>query len=208
MVPGNGLGMGLRRTLGLGAEPCGLWDFDTSFGWYWMNPMFGCGFWEPSLVNWYAGSGWIGWRPGRPQRGPPGHPRPGPRPLPGHATAEIIRVPAAVLQNRQMITPQIVSHIPAPPGTMIAQPPFEPNPRTGPEVIRQRLPSPRRQSMGSPLTPSHGASNHPDGRRCGKGKSAACESWFPFRPYSLARCARHDLGRALRPGRIAGRVPR
>ena len=114
-------------------DHCGLWDFDTSFGWYWMNPMFGCGFWEPSLVNWYAGSGWIGWRPGRPQHGPPGHPRPGPRPLPGHATAEIIRVPAAVLQNRQMITPQIVSHIPAPPGTMIAQPPFEPNPRTGPE---------------------------------------------------------------------------
>ena len=42
---------------------CGLWDYDASFGWYWMNPMFGCGLWGASLVNWYGGSGWIGWAP-------------------------------------------------------------------------------------------------------------------------------------------------
>src|SRR5208337_2304643 len=70
---------------------CGLWDYDASFGWYWMDPMFGCGLWGASLVNWYSGPGWIGWAPKvvarPPGTGGPGHPRPGPpgghpRPVP------------------------------------------------------------------------------------------------------------------------------
>jgi hypothetical protein len=105
---------------------CGLWDFDTGFGWYWMEPMFGCGAWGASLVDWYAGPGWIGWRPKgpvHPMPHPPGHPRP------GHPSREIATVPTNVLQNRQMITPQSVRPVLATAGTPIEHPPFEPVPR-------------------------------------------------------------------------------
>ena len=90
---------------------CGLWDFDSSFGWYWMDPMFGCGLWGASLVNWYAGPGWIGWAP----KGGPGHPRPvppgrgHPGPVPGRSSVlprGIVTVPTSVVQNRQLITPR------------------------------------------------------------------------------------------------------
>ena len=115
---------------------CGLWDYDASFGWYWMNPMFGCGLWGASLVNWYGGSGWIGWAPkggpGPPGTGGPGPPRrghPGPIPLSGHFPRGIVTVPTSVVQNRQLITPQTVSHMLPTTGSMIEHPPFEPGPR-------------------------------------------------------------------------------
>ena len=117
---------------------CGLWDFDASFGWYWMDPMFGCGFWGASLVNWYGGSGWIGWapkgEPGQPRLVPPGrgHPGPvppGPGPHPGQFPRGIVTVPTSVVQNRQLITPETVSHIPPTTGSLIVRPPFEPGPR-------------------------------------------------------------------------------
>jgi len=126
-------------------DHCGLWDFDPMFGWFWMNPMFGmgpmfgmngmfgCGFWYPSLVNWYTGPGWIGWQPIPPPRHPPGRPRPISSPQQGHRPTGIIKVPVTVVQNRQMITPQMVDHIPAKGATKIEQPPFEPSPRTVPE---------------------------------------------------------------------------
>jgi hypothetical protein len=115
---------------------CGLWDFDSSFGWYWMDPMFGCGLWGASLVNWYAGPGWIGWAPtggpGHPRPVPPrgGHPGPvppgpGPRPV---LPRGIVTVPTSVVQNRQLITPETVSHIPPTSGSLIVRPPFEPGP--------------------------------------------------------------------------------
>jgi hypothetical protein len=119
---------------------CGLWEFDPLFGWYWMDPMFGCGLWGPSLVNWYAGPGWIGWapkgsptppgtgRPGHPRPGPPGGGHPGPVPLSGHFPRGIVTVPTSVVQNRQLITPQTVSHILPTAGSMIEHPPFEPGP--------------------------------------------------------------------------------
>ncbi|HMD85721.1 MAG TPA: FecR domain-containing protein [Terriglobia bacterium] len=118
-------------------DHCGLWDFDDSFGWYWMNPMFGCGLWEASLVNWYMGPGWIGWAPmgpGHPKPvppggGPPRPPRPGPPLRPTLATREIVTVPTAVVQNRQMITPQMVDRVAPTAGMMIERPPFEPSPR-------------------------------------------------------------------------------
>jgi ferric-dicitrate binding protein FerR (iron transport regulator) len=116
-------------------DHCGLWDFDASFGWFWMSPMFGCGFWYPSLVSWYAGPGWIGWRPSGPKPVPPGHPRPGPGPRPGHPATEIVKVPTTVVQNRQLITAQMANHIPARLATRIEQPPFEPSPRTMSESI-------------------------------------------------------------------------
>jgi ferric-dicitrate binding protein FerR (iron transport regulator) len=112
---------------------CGLWDFDASFGWYWMNPMFGCGLWGASLVNWYAGPGWIGWAPkgggGHPRPVPPGGGHPVPVPLLQHFSWGIVTVPTSVVQNRQLITPQTVSHMPTTAGSMIEHPPFEPGPR-------------------------------------------------------------------------------
>jgi len=119
-------------------DHCGLWDFDPTFGWFWMNPMlgmnpmFGCGFWYPSLVNWYMGPGWIGWQP-IPPRHPPGRPRPISGPPQGRPNRGIIKVPANVVQNRQMITPQMVDHIPVKGATKIEQPSFEPSPRAVPE---------------------------------------------------------------------------
>jgi len=111
---------------------CGLWDFDASFGWYWMDPMFGCGLWGASLVNWYAGPGWIGWAPtggpGHPRPVPPGggHPGPGPRPV---LQRGLVTVPTSVVQNRQLITPQTVSNIPPTAGSLIVRPPFDPGPQ-------------------------------------------------------------------------------
>jgi hypothetical protein len=117
---------------------CGLWDFDDNFGWFWMMPMAGCGLWRPSRVSWYSGPGWIGWAPTplasrpapvSPGGGQPVRPRPGPGPGPGHLPPRLITVPTAVVQNRQMITPQIVSHTPPTAGSMIEHPPFEPSPQ-------------------------------------------------------------------------------
>jgi ferric-dicitrate binding protein FerR (iron transport regulator) len=103
---------------------CGLWDFDPTFGWYWMNPMFGCGLWGASLVNWYGGPGWIGWAPkGVPV--PPGRGHPGPLPLPSRG---LVTVPTSVVQNRQLITPQTVIHTPPTAGSLIVRPAFGPGP--------------------------------------------------------------------------------
>jgi len=117
-------------------DHCGFWDFDAAFGWFWMNPMLGCGYWMPSFVNWYAGPGWYGWAPVRPTHnlpvapssGRPHSPRWGPQP--GRPATEIVKVPTSVVQKGQMITPQMVDHVPATTAIRIDQPPFEPNPRT------------------------------------------------------------------------------
>jgi hypothetical protein len=120
---------------------CGLWEFDPVYGWYWVEPMFGCGFWGPSYVNWFAGAGWIGWVPrqnpappgtggvGHPRPGPPGGGHPRPVPLSGNLPRGIVTVPTSVVQNRQLITPQTVSHSSPSAGSMIERPPFEPSPR-------------------------------------------------------------------------------
>jgi hypothetical protein len=115
-------------------DHCGAWDFDASFGWYWMSPMWGCGMWEPSLVNWYSGPGWIGWAPSHPSpfppgTGRPGHPHPGPGSRPGHPPRGIVTVPTTVVQNRQIITLQIVNQGQPTGGSMIDHPPFGPSPR-------------------------------------------------------------------------------
>jgi hypothetical protein len=110
---------------------CGLWDYDFAFGWFWV-PTGGCGFWNPAPVWWFQGPGRIGWCPKR-GRGHPGQGRPSPlHPGPGAGlgfehlgTNYLTTVPASVFQSRQMITPQMVSHVgpsegaimqPAPPG--------------------------------------------------------------------------------------------
>jgi ferric-dicitrate binding protein FerR (iron transport regulator) len=127
---------------------CGAWDFDASFGWYWMMPMIGCGLWEPSLVNWYAGAGWIGWAPrglpgtgapGRPRPIPPGGVHPGPGPRPGHLARGLVAVPTTVVQNRQMITPQMVNHVQPTGGSLIDRPPFEPASRPTSTAISPTL---------------------------------------------------------------------
>ena len=114
-------------------DHCGMWDFDPTFGWYWMNPMFGCGFWSPSLVTWYGGPGWYGWAPIQPvhPRIPPGRPRlPGVGPVTGHRSLQIVKVPASVIQKGQMVTAQVVTRVPATEANKIEQPPAEASPRT------------------------------------------------------------------------------
>ena len=124
--PGMGWAWISGEPWGWVTDHCGLWDFDDTFGWYWMNPMFGCGFWNPALVDWYGGPGWIGWQPTRGV-----HPRPLPphRPHPVQLARGIVTVPTAVLQSRQVITPDIVSHALPSSGTPIEHPTFEPSPR-------------------------------------------------------------------------------
>jgi len=39
----------------------GGWEFIPGIGWVWFPGIFGS--WSPGLVNWYGGSGWIGWTP-------------------------------------------------------------------------------------------------------------------------------------------------
>jgi hypothetical protein len=96
---------------------CGLWNYDFAFGWFWM-PTGGCGFWNPAMVSWFYGPGWIGWCPkgwrGHPGLGRPSPLHPGPGPLPGFehlGTNYVTTVPTSVFQSRQMITPQVVSHV-------------------------------------------------------------------------------------------------
>ena len=107
---------------------CGAWDFEADFGWFWQVPMYGCGFWYPSFVNWFGGSGWVGWTPGRPQPHPPGasHPLPPHRP-PVHMNIlarGVVSVPTSTLQNREMITPQNITRLEPTAETRIAGPPF------------------------------------------------------------------------------------
>ena len=114
-------------------DHCGMWDFDPTFGWYWMNPMFGCGLWYPSLVNWFGGPGWYGWAPIQPghPRIPPGCSRlPGRGPVAGHRGTLIVKVPASVIQKGQMVTAQVVTRVPATDANKIEQPPAEASPRT------------------------------------------------------------------------------
>jgi hypothetical protein len=52
----------------ISAEPWGWlpyhfggWEFIPGVGWVWFPGIFGP--WSPGVVNWYGGSGWIGWTP-------------------------------------------------------------------------------------------------------------------------------------------------
>jgi hypothetical protein len=40
----------------------GSWMYTSGFGWSWF-PTGGFGTWSPASVNWYQGSGWVGWSP-------------------------------------------------------------------------------------------------------------------------------------------------
>ncbi len=106
---------------------CGLWDFDDMMGWFWMPPMGGCGFWQPALVNFYAGPGWLAWSP----KGVPlAWPRPGTiRPGPGQSVRGLVTVPTEAVQNGEMITPHMINQIAPTGGSAISKPPFEPSPR-------------------------------------------------------------------------------
>jgi hypothetical protein len=51
---------------------CGIWEYLPGIGWVWFPE--DCGTWSPALVNWYSGSGWVGWIPAaRPGHGKPTH---------------------------------------------------------------------------------------------------------------------------------------
>lgn len=111
---------------------CGLWDYDFAFGWFWM-PTGGCGLWNPALVTWFHGPGWIGWCP-RGRHGYPGHGQPspvhpglGPRPGFEHlGTNDVTTVPTSVFQIRQVITPQMVSHVGPSEGALMQHSPSGP----------------------------------------------------------------------------------
>ena len=133
MYPGMGWTWVSADPWGWVTDHCGMWEFDDFSGWYWINPLFGCGSWWPSLVNWYAGPGWIGWAPGRPAPAPPHLPRHGPSPRPIHPVPQMIKVPTSVVANRQLISSEKVTYAPATAGSRIEQPPFEPVPRTASE---------------------------------------------------------------------------
>jgi ferric-dicitrate binding protein FerR (iron transport regulator) len=143
---------------------CGRWLFDDTLGWYWSMPRYGCGYWEPSLVDWYVGRGWVGWAPrppGQPKPPPrpphpPGTPHP-PRPRPLVYVRGISTVPTEVVQNRQRITPEVVSHIVTDLPNPTDRPPFEPNPRpahtstASATVAAPALASPGGRERGFPL---------------------------------------------------------
>ena len=127
---------------------CGQWFDNASFGWYWMMPMDGCPFWQPSLVEWFGGPGWIGWAPhlgsGRPggfhppARNPGSGPRPPFHPSPvssgvgsGNAASliahrNVTAVPTSVFESRQMITPQVLQQVSAGPENRMEHPPSQP----------------------------------------------------------------------------------
>jgi hypothetical protein len=119
---------------------CGFWDYDFAFGWFWM-PTGGCGFWNPALVWWFQGPGWIGWfprgGPGRPHPGlgrpSPIYPGPGARPAAGPpGTNGVTRIPVSVFQSGKMITPQMVSHAVPGEGEFVQHAPPAPSaPTTG-----------------------------------------------------------------------------
>jgi hypothetical protein len=72
----------------------GNWNFNSRMGWFWMPGSFSA--WSPALVNWYSGSGWIGWAPiGRGGRAAC---------TPGAAGC-LTAVPASVLKNGEPIRP-------------------------------------------------------------------------------------------------------
>jgi hypothetical protein len=159
-------------------DHCGDWVFDASLGWYWMYPDFGCGYWDSARVDWYTGPGWIGWAPlqpprlGPPKRPPHPGPNPGPgsgpgsgrRPHPGRPVREIVTVPTSVVQNRQMITPQMVKRIEPAAGNPIAHPTFEP---TSPPTKFAGLPAANagtptiRVTPAAPVTPNPAAAPGP-----------------------------------------------
>jgi len=72
----------------------GNWNFNSRMGWFWMPGSFSA--WSPALVNWYSGSGWIGWAPiGRGGRAAC---------TPGAAGC-LTAVPPSVLKNGEPIRP-------------------------------------------------------------------------------------------------------
>jgi hypothetical protein len=108
---------------------CGWWNFDSFFGWFWMPGA--CGYWQPALVTWYTGPGWVGWEPA-PQPAPtpnphPVHGQPGPgRPVHGRpGLISVTAVPTSVIQNGEMITPKLVTHVRSAEGTLVARPSFQ-----------------------------------------------------------------------------------
>ncbi len=138
-------------------DHCGMWDFDQTFGWYWMNPMFGCGLWYPSLVNWFGGPGWYGWTPIQPghPRIPPGRPRlPGVGPVTSHRPLQIVKVPASVIQKGQMVTAQVVTRVPATDANKIDHPPAEASPGTTTAMAGRPAPQGAHPGLGRATAPA------------------------------------------------------
>jgi hypothetical protein len=45
----------------------GAWIYDPTIGWCWIPT--GVNIWQPAVVNWYRGPGWVGWAPMSPMTG-------------------------------------------------------------------------------------------------------------------------------------------
>ena len=101
----------------------GGWEFIPGIGWVWFPGNFGV--WSPGLVNWYWGSGWIGWTPRH------GLPRPvNPRPCPQGQRCGTAISTGAFKNGR-----------PVRPGTILAV-----NPESGNRIERPAI-LPDRQAM-------------------------------------------------------------
>jgi hypothetical protein len=111
---------------------CGLWNFDLQFGWFWVPRE--CRLWQPALVTWYKRRGWVGWKPKlnpvhvhpRPIHPVHGHPVPNQLAHSRQGLKSVTMVPASVVQNGQMITPQMVTRVRPAEGTVDSRPPFQP----------------------------------------------------------------------------------
>jgi Family of unknown function (DUF6600)/FecR protein len=97
----------------------GFWNFSPSIGWFWMPSSFAV--WNPALVNWYAGPGWVGWAPVGP--GGLGGQAPCSLAVAGCLTA----VPPGVLRTGEPIKPHVIHPGATGPITAILHPDVAPD---------------------------------------------------------------------------------
>ncbi|HEV2381926.1 MAG TPA: FecR family protein [Terriglobia bacterium] len=104
----------------------GGWGFDPLFGWAWFPGNFWG--WNGAPVNWYSGSGWIGWTP-RPPVGSTGLGAgllPPAKPCPGGATGCVHAVNIAKFQKGGPILPQDFIKVKPGEGLPVKTPPVSP----------------------------------------------------------------------------------
>ena len=104
----------------------GYWNYSAAMGWFWMpGSSFTSATWNPALVNWYTGNGWIGWSPVGP--GGVGGGAPCNRSVAGCLTA----VPPGLLRQGEPIfanNPRVVHPSAAEPVNAVVRPDVAPAP--------------------------------------------------------------------------------
>jgi hypothetical protein len=110
----------------------GEWIYQPGFGWAWLPT--GLNAWSPAQVNWYAGSGWVGWAPRSSVFGG------------GQANCPdricTTSVSFDTLRNGRPVTPDSILRFGANDGQLIGSPDVQPDPQAmlpGAPVFRTRL---------------------------------------------------------------------